>query len=117
MAHVVTSRCIDCRYTECCSVCPVDCFYELHDPKMLVIDPDTCIDCRECVPKCPVHAIYEADELPDPYREWIEKNADLWESGENITETKEALPEAKTLDEVQRNEKDQSWDIAEPRYA
>ncbi|MEZ5990422.1 MAG: hypothetical protein R3F30_15170 [Planctomycetota bacterium] len=42
--HVVTGRCVDCRYTDCVAVCPVDCFYEIKDPAMLVIDPDTCID-------------------------------------------------------------------------
>ena len=50
MTHVVTGRCVDCRYTDCCTVCPVECFYETKDPAMLVIDPDTCIDCELCVP-------------------------------------------------------------------
>ena len=39
MTHVVTGRCVDCRYTDCCTVCPVECFYETKDPAMLVIDP------------------------------------------------------------------------------
>src|SRR5260363_20904 len=28
MTHVVTQRCIKCRYTDCVDVCPVDCFRE-----------------------------------------------------------------------------------------
>src|SRR5690606_33502150 len=28
MAFVVTENCIQCKYTDCFSVCPVDCFYE-----------------------------------------------------------------------------------------
>ena len=35
MAHIVTGRCVDCRYTDCCTVCPVDCFYEIEDPATL----------------------------------------------------------------------------------
>ena len=70
MAHVVTERCVDCRYTDCCAVCPVDCFYEIQSPAMLVIDPDTCIDCALCVPECPILAIWPVDELPDAYAEW-----------------------------------------------
>ena len=41
MTHVVTGRCVDCRYTDCCTVCPVDCFWETKDPALLVIDPET----------------------------------------------------------------------------
>ena len=117
MPHVVTARCVGCRYTDCCVVCPVDCFYEIQDPPMLVIDPDTCIDCQLCVPECPVHAIYADDEVPEPYQEWIEKNAELWQQGEQISEKKEPLPTAKTLEEIQAEEKAKGWDISEPRNA
>ncbi|MCA0311115.1 MAG: ferredoxin, partial [Proteobacteria bacterium] len=26
MTHVVTEACINCKYTDCVDVCPVDCF-------------------------------------------------------------------------------------------
>lgn len=117
MPHVVTGRCVDCRYTDCCAVCPVDCFYEVENPKMLVIDPDTCIDCQLCVPECPVHAIYEDEEVPEPYREWIGKNAELFEQGTQISQKTEPLPQAKTLDQIQAEEKDKGWEISEPRNA
>jgi ferredoxin len=35
MTYVVTENCIKCKYTDCVSVCPVDCFYEGEN--MLVI--------------------------------------------------------------------------------
>ncbi len=54
MAYVVTEGCIDCKYTDCVEVCPVDCFYE--GPNFLVINPDECIDCALCEPECPVNA-------------------------------------------------------------
>ncbi|MGH8745335.1 MAG: ferredoxin FdxA, partial [Burkholderiales bacterium] len=43
MAYVVTESCIKCKYTDFVDVCPVDCFRE--GPNMRVIDPDECIDC------------------------------------------------------------------------
>ena len=81
MTHVVTARCVDCRYTYCVVECPVSCFYEVKDPHMLVIDPGTCIDCEACVPQCPVNAIYPDHELPSEYADWEAKNAELFEQG------------------------------------
>jgi ferredoxin len=117
MAHIVTARCVDCRYTDCCAVCPVDCFWSIDDPKMLVIDPDTCIDCGLCIPECPVHAIYPQEELPEAYAEWTEKNAQLFAAGENITTKEDPLPGALTLEQVQEREKAQGLDVGEPSAA
>jgi len=117
MPHVVTGRCVDCRYTDCCAVCPVDCFYEIDEPQMLVIDPETCIDCQLCVPECPAHAIYEEEEVPEVYQEWIAKNAELWKTGRQISEKKEPLPGAKTLEQIQQEEKEKGWNVDEPRGA
>ena len=64
MAHIVTANCNDCKYTDCCVVCPVECFYQ--DEMMLYIDPEDCIDCEACVPECPVEAIYAEAEHPGP---------------------------------------------------
>ena len=44
MTYVITERCVGNRYTDCVVDCPVDCFYELEDPPMLIINPDECID-------------------------------------------------------------------------
>ena len=33
MAHIVAEPCIKCKYTDCVTVCPVDCFHE--DAEML----------------------------------------------------------------------------------
>ena len=38
MAHVVTSKCVGCKFTDCVEVCPVACFYELDG--LVVIHPD-----------------------------------------------------------------------------
>ena len=84
---------------------------------MLVIDPDTCIDCQLCVPECPVHAIYEEEDVPKAYQEYIELNATRWESGKQMSEKKDAPPGAKSLEQVQQEEQDKGWDVDEPRGA
>ncbi len=98
MTFVVTDNCIQCKYTDCVEVCPVDCFYE--GPNFLVIDPDECIDCALCEPECPAEAIFEEDDLPEGQEQFIAINADLAQKWENITEQKEPLPEAKKWDGV-----------------
>ena len=55
MTYIVNDNCINCKYTDCVEVCPVDCFYEGEN--MLVIHPDECIDCGVCEPECPPEAI------------------------------------------------------------
>ena len=75
MAYVVTESCINCKYTDCVDVCPVDCFRE--GPNFLVIDPEECIDCTLCVAECPVNAIYPEDEVPENQRHFISLNATL----------------------------------------
>jgi ferredoxin len=114
MAHIVTERCVDCRYTDCCAVCPVECFYEVKSPAMLVIDPVTCIDCAMCIPECPIYAIYPAAEVPEPYKEWIPKNADLFKKGTHITAKTQALPTAIPLDAIHAREKSRGWSIKDP---
>ena len=44
---------------------------------MLVIDPDECIDCRVCIPECPVDAIYAGDEAPPDQLGYFDINARL----------------------------------------
>ena len=75
MTYVITESCINCKYTDCVDVCPVDCFRE--GPNFLVIDPEECIDCTLCVAECPVDAIFPEDEVPEPQKHFIELNAKL----------------------------------------
>jgi ferredoxin len=74
MAYVVTESCINCKYTDCVDVCPVECFREGEN--FLVIDPDECIDCTLCVAECPVNAIFPEDEVPESQWEFIQINAE-----------------------------------------
>jgi ferredoxin len=45
--------------------CPVDCIHEFE--RILIIDPEECIDCGACEPECPVEAIFPEDALPDKW--------------------------------------------------
>ena len=92
MTFVVSDSCIKCKYTDCVEVCPVDCFYE--GPNFLVINPDECIDCALCEPECPVDAIFSEDELPEDMQAFLELNQELSQVWPNITEKKDALPDA-----------------------
>ena len=74
MTCSVTEACVDCKYTECAAVCPVEAFHEL--PDRLYITPETCIDCDACVPECPVEAIFSDAALPVEFHDWVELNAE-----------------------------------------
>ncbi len=81
MTYVVTEDCIRCKYQDCIEVCPVDCFYE--GANMLVIDPDTCIDCGVCEIECPALAILADTE--DRAVPWLEMNRKYSKEWPNIT--------------------------------
>jgi len=42
--------------------------------RVLVIDPEECIDCGACEPECPVEAIYPEDAVPDKWEPFIRIN-------------------------------------------
>ena len=89
MPHVVCEPCVDCKYTDCVVVCPVDCFYE--GEKMLYISPDECIDCGSCVPECPVEAIYMDEDVPQRWHEYVALNAEMANQCPSITEKQDPL--------------------------
>ena len=79
MTYVVAEPCVNCRYTDCAVVCPVDAFHV--DDDMLVINPETCIDCDACVPECPVEAIFPEDKVPSEWSQFTAVNAERAVSG------------------------------------
>ncbi|AHC73585.1 4Fe-4S ferredoxin, iron-sulfur binding protein [Candidatus Endolissoclinum faulkneri L5] len=95
MTYIVNEKCINCKYTDCVEVCPVDCFYEGEN--MLVIHPDECIDCGVCEPECPPEAIMPDTE--SAAEKWITLNAEYAKIWPNITHKISALPNADQLQE------------------
>lgn len=92
MTHVVLESCIQCRYTDCVDVCPVDCFKK--GPNFLVIDPDECIDCAVCIPECPVEAIVAEEDVPADQQHMIALNAELTKKWPTISRMENSLPDA-----------------------
>jgi len=90
MTYVVTEACINCKYTDCVEVCPVDCFYEGEN--MLVINPSECIDCGVCEPECPAEAILPDTE--DGLEKWLELHTKYSAEWPNITSQKEPPEDA-----------------------
>ncbi len=104
MTYVVTQYCHKCKYTDCVEVCPVDAFHEGEE--MLYINPETCIDCNACTEECPVEAIYADIDVPEKWENWLQINADECEKYDVITEKKDPLPSAKSLEELREADPD-----------
>lgn len=75
MTYVIAEPCIDVNDKSCIDVCPVDCIHTTG--RMLVIDPEECIDCGACETECPVQAIFPEDALPGAWTSFIEINASI----------------------------------------
>lgn len=73
MASIVCEPCKGVKCCECVLVCPVDAFHEDHD--MLVINPESCIDCGACQSQCSVAAIFDDVDVPHKWVEYIDINA------------------------------------------
>ncbi len=92
MTFVVTDACINCKFTDCVGVCPVDAFRE--GPNFLVIDPDECIECALCEAECPTNAIFSQDNLPEDKHNFLAINAELAKKWPVITTQRDPLPDA-----------------------
>lgn len=100
MTYIVTQHCVDCKYTDCVAVCPVDAFHE--GERILYINPDTCVNCDACVPACPVEAIFSEENLPAKFQAYLEINTKGAASHPVINQKKDPMPSAKPLDELKK---------------
>jgi ferredoxin len=78
VTYIIAEPCIDIKDLSCVDVCPVDCIHTYD--RMLIIDPEECIDCGACEPECPVNAIFEASAVPPEWHEFIELDQ-RWSTG------------------------------------
>ena len=72
VTYIIAEPCIDIKDRSCVDVCPVDCIHEAG--RILVIDPEECIDCGACEPECPVEAIFPEDALPEKWQPFVKIN-------------------------------------------
>ena len=67
MTYIIAEPCIDIKDLSCVDVCPVDCIHVFD--RILIIDPEECIDCGACEPECPWQAIFEEAAVPDVFKD------------------------------------------------
>jgi NAD-dependent dihydropyrimidine dehydrogenase PreA subunit len=84
VTYIIAEPCIDVKDKSCVDVCPVDCIHEFE--RMLVIDPEECIDCGACEPECPVEAIFPEDALPDKWEPFVKINYAFPQGAEAINQ-------------------------------
>ena len=78
MTYIIALPCVDVKDRACVEECPVDCIYEGN--RMLYIHPEECVDCGACEPVCPVEAIYYEDDLPEDQEEYLDINAQFFDT-------------------------------------
>ena len=76
MTYIIAEPCIDIKDLSCVDVCPVDCIHQFE--RILIIDPEECIDCGACVPVCPVTAIFALEDLPEKWQAFTATNTDWY---------------------------------------
>jgi ferredoxin len=103
VTYIIAEPCIDLKDRSCVDVCPVDCIHEAA--RILVIDPEECIDCGACEPECPVEAIFPEDALPDKWEPFVRIN---YAYGDGIDVVNKLVEE-------QRGDDDGSAGVREPR--
>ena len=60
--------------------------------RILIIDPEECIDWRRCEPECPVEAIFPEDALPDKWEAFIRINYAYGEGAYSSTGSSTSTP-------------------------
>jgi Fe-S-cluster-containing dehydrogenase component len=58
----VPTLCAHCENAPCMNVCPVNAIYRRNDG-IVIIDPEKCNGCEECISACPYGAIYWNEDL------------------------------------------------------
>jgi ferredoxin len=84
VTYIIAEPCIDVKDRSCVDVCPVDCIHE--SDRILVIDPEECIDCGACEPECPVEAIFPEDALPEKWQPFVKNNYAYPDGLERVSE-------------------------------
>jgi ferredoxin len=92
VTYIIAEPCIDIKDLSCVDVCPVDCIHEFE--RILIIDPEECIDCGACEPECPVEAIFPEDALPDKWEPFVKINYAFGEGADVIEPSTRSAPAA-----------------------
>ena len=107
MTYVIGEPCIDIKDKSCIDVCPVDCIHEAN--RMLVIDPEECIDCGACEPECPWQAIFEEVAVPDVFKDDTPLNYRIMENMSEFKVAQHQKIEHPTAEQVAANKQKWGW--------
>jgi NAD-dependent dihydropyrimidine dehydrogenase PreA subunit len=94
VTYIIAEPCVDLKDRSCVDVCPVDCIHEAS--RILVIDPEECIDCGACEPECPVEAIFPEDALPAKWSPFVRIN---YAYGEGLARVDQLVDELRGEDD------------------
>lgn len=103
MTYIIAEPCIDIKDRSCVDVCPVDCIHEAG--RILVIDPEECIDCGACEPECPWQAIFEEPAVPEVFKDDIALNHATLELADQFKVKTFTQTEHPTSDQVAENKR------------
>ena len=95
MSYVVTEKCVDCKFTSCVSVCPVDAFHELLTVFTSTLKPASIAMLAWMNAR--IEAIYPDMDVPEELQEWIELNEKA-EDYPQLIGQKDALKGPKCVD-------------------
>lgn len=102
MPYVITEKCLGERYGTCVSVCPVDCIYpgDYNGQVFMVIDPEVCIDCGQCLPECPINAIVASTDEDPAYAKINAELAPSFKSNPKVAERPKNDPPKKPTNKL-----------------
>jgi len=109
VTYIITEPCIDVKDRSCVEVCPVDCIHE--SDRMLVIDPEECIDCGACEPECPWQAIFEEVAVPTVFADDTPLNYKMMDLASDF-ERKKHVKQAHGPTPEQIEENKRKWGLA-----
>ena len=83
MTYIVNEKCVNCRFTDCVEVCPVD---HIHIGENTIVIPDECIDCGVCESECPSRCNPSDTDMNDNLQYWLDQHKIQPKNGPNITQ-------------------------------
>jgi len=107
VTYIIAEPCIDIKDLSCVDVCPVDCIHEFD--RILIIDPEECIDCGACEPECPWQAIFEEVAVPEVFKDDTPLNYRVMENMGDFKVAQHNKIEHPTAEQVAANKEKWGW--------